>query len=147
MSEFWSFLYGRLAKVTKPIFTYRELEQFDEADWKPLVDNGTLLRAAEPETLIVQKGREVVVRKSRGNVYGVDFSGLFARTVDLEPEDLLRYSLSLPNLAQKLVARTRFMEKELRLGVVVCCLARVEDRSGGACSPRWSFTLRMMSKS
>ena len=111
MSDFWSFLYGRLAAVTKPIFTQRELEQFDQSVWQPLIDNGTLLRAAEPETLIVQNGREVVVRKSRGKVYGVDFSGLCARTVDLEPEDLLRYALSLPNLVQKLRAKNKIYGK------------------------------------
>ena len=111
MSDFWSFFYVRLAAVAKPTFTYRELQAYDECDWRPLVENGTFLRAAEPETLIVQNGREVVVRKHRDKVYGVDFSGLCARTVDLEPEDLLSYNLSLPNLVQKLRAKNNIYGK------------------------------------
>lgn len=111
MNSFWSFLYLRLASVQRPLFTYRELERFDPAEWQPLVANGTFLRAAEPETLVVQNGREVVVRKFRDQVHGIDFSGLCARTVDLEPEDLLQYTLSLPNFAGKLRATNKIHGK------------------------------------
>lgn len=111
MNDFWSFFYGRLASLTKPVFTYRELEQYDSTDWQPLIDSSILLRAAEPETLIVQNGRGVVVRKSRGKIYGIDFSGSCARTIDLEPEDLLHYVPSINNLLCRLRANSRVFGK------------------------------------
>lgn len=74
MTGFWDFFYGRVHSTPNPVFRLRELEKFDPAIWRSLVERRILARAPTPAEIHHENARWLDVRKSGDLIFGVDNS-------------------------------------------------------------------------